>query len=128
VHAGEHRIIRRAEAETQQRGVRLGTARAPDRRDVARVVHELELRVGGGHRPLDRDPRLVEQAESAGKFDRQLDPDRRQRMAGPEVIGGERFVPGNMQRAGHELILPVAPLPGDSRPGPGRSGPARPRA
>ena len=105
VHAGKHRVIVGAQAEFQHRRVRVRSACQPHSRDVARVVHQFKLRVGGGHRALDRHPSLGEQAEGPRQFDRQLNPARRHRMAGPEVIAGQPPIPGHVQCAGHALIL-----------------------
>ncbi len=135
VHAGKHRVILGAEAERQQRraGPRLAgrhrRARArlagqPHGRDVARVVHQLELGVGGRRRALDRHPGLAEHAERPGQLDRQLDPDRRQRMAGAEVITGQALIPGHLQRARHLLILSAGGSPRDLHRGASPSSPA----
>lgn len=48
---------------------------------------------------------LGEQAEGPRQLDRQLNPGRRHRMAGPEVIAGQPPIPGHVQRAGHPLTL-----------------------
>jgi hypothetical protein len=111
VHAGEGRVVLGAQAEAEHRGAWLPGAGPPHRRDVTRVVHQLKLRVRGGRRGPDRHPGLGEQAEGPGQLDRQLDPDRRERMAGPEVVRGQPLVPRDVQRAGHALILPVLILP-----------------
>ena len=98
----------------------------PDRGDVMPQVHRLQLLVGGRHRALDRHSGGREHAEGAGQLDRQLDPHRRQRVAGPEVITRELVVPGNMQRTGHAplkhgaerqaILRPLPALPASRKP------------
>jgi hypothetical protein len=116
VHALEYRIVLGAQAESQRRRARFRAARLPDRGDVAPQVHRLQLPVGGWRRALDRHSGRREQAEGAGQLDRQLDPHRRQRVAGPEVVTREPVIPGNMQRTGHTPLKHGAELPAIFRP------------
>ncbi len=102
VHAGEHRVVRGAETEGQGRAD-VG-AGAPHGGQVARIVDQFQLGVGGRLGTLHRQP--GQHVQVAGQFHGQLDPHRRQRVARAEVVGRQPVVPGQVHAAGHGPILP----------------------
>ena len=113
VHAGEDRVVLGAEPE-HPRDSQLAPLQAPagigmlsppadrlHRADVRRVMHQIQVRVGGrgrggqGHAGQGPQPELVREPH------RELHPHRRQRMTRPEVIVSQPLVPGHMQGARH---------------------------
>ena len=69
--------------------------------DVLAVVHQREDVVGGRLRTGHRHLREVQHPERAGQAHREVDPEWVERVAGAEVVGNERVVPGDDQRRAH---------------------------
>ena len=76
----------------------------PDDLDIGGIVDELQLGVRGRIHWRDRYPVGGQQAERAGQFDRELDPDRGHRVVGAEVVAGQPLVPGHLQGTGHVVV------------------------
>jgi hypothetical protein len=67
-------------------------------------VDEFQLGAGRRGRRHDRDPVQAAEAEGLREFYGQLEPDRRHRMTGAEVVAGQLIVPGHVQGAGHASL------------------------
>ena len=117
MHPGKHRIVLGAEPVHEQdtggqfplvRGLGLRTAGQPHQADIGGVVDELQLGAGRRGRRHNRDPVQAVEAKGLGKFHGQLEPERRHRMTGPEIVASQSVVPGHVQGAGH-VGLPGCP-------------------
>ena len=101
VHAREDRVVRAAEPVAAADDARVRSARALDHLDVAALMDQLELGVGGRVWLADRHTLGVEHPEFAGQPHGQLDPDRSERVRGPEVVADQAVSPGDECGAGH---------------------------
>ena len=110
MHPGEHRIVLRAEPVHEQdagghfllvRGLGFGLPASRTRPIYAGSwMSSSSASVANGRRH-DRDPVQAAEADGPGEFHRQLEPERRHRMTGSEVVAGQPVVPGHVQRAGN---------------------------
>ena len=112
VHRREHRHVVGAQPAGEV-GERLVRRRGPDRRDVRRLVHRQQLLVGDLDGRYDADAVTLEQPEVAHQLHRQLQADRRERVAGAEVVGDEGVVPHDRgaRRSRAQLALANGPAP-----------------
>ncbi len=110
VHAGEDRVVARAEAVAGERRV---AARGPYRGEVTRVVDGEQLLLVGGDRRDDLEP--VEHPQRPRQPDRQVEPDRVQRMVA-EVVGEVALVPDRARGAVHQRSSAGQRGPAQRRP------------